>query len=535
MLRTLDVGAARQWAALMVRNLTAERAAIDRINVYPVADGDTGTNLMHTVRAGWQAVRTGSPDTLGELLAALAKGAVNGARGNSGVLLAQVLRGIAEAVDDTLDGADVDGTRLRAALRNADRAAGRAVVEPVSGTLLSVLRAAVEATERSTDDLAAVVRNATVAATEALANTPGQLATLGHAGVVDAGGRGLVVVLDTLHAVICEGQRLAPDPPGPPSSTLVAPETAELEHASSYAYEVMYLVADAGPNQVNRLRSALSGLGDCVSVAYDGTDGWVVHVHCDDIGAAIEAGIETGRVHRISVTRFADQSAADEVPAGERGTTDRAVLACVASSAVGDLFIAEGAHTLRVGAETGVDELCDAIRNTWAAHVVVLPNGEAVSAAAELAAQRAVFEGQDVIVVPSVSPVQGLAAVAVHDPTRRRAEDQVAMAEAAAATRRGELRVAESEALTWVGRCAPGDVLGLVDGEVVLIGADLSGAARDLLDRLLATGGELVTAILDRSVLATELADYLRRAHPEVDLETYQANDLEAVLLLGIE
>jgi DAK2 domain fusion protein YloV len=523
-LRALDAVAARRWADESVAALTEDREAIDRINVYPVADGDTGTNLLRTMQSAVEVLTATAPQTPGGVLAALAKGALAGAQGNSGMLLSQVLRGVAEELRDV---ADIDGAALRRALGRADELATRAVCDPAVGTLLTVLHAAVRAADAcGSDRLDFVVHQATMASVRALGETTAQLAPLAKAGVVDAGGRGLVILLDSLHAVVCDGERLAPEPPtaGIPSNV----------HDSRYSYEVMYLLSGPDADRTAQLRSTLALLGDCVSVVGDGTDSWAVHVHCNDIGAAIERGIELGRVHQIRVARFADQVQGELYPVGH------AVVACVRGEAVAELFRSEGAQVVPVAAEQslGVADIVAAIDASAAAHVVLLPNNDATAELAEEAASKAVHAGRDVVVVPTASPVQGLAALAVHDPNRRRADDAVAMAEAAAATRRGELVVATREALTWVGRCQPGDVLGLIDGEVVLIGSDLAVAARDLAERMLVAGGELMTALVDASApseLPDELASSLRRTHPEVELTCYPGGDLGAVLVLGVE
>lgn len=527
-LQALDEAAARRWADLCVAALSEDRAAIDRINVYPVPDGDTGTNLMQTMRAAVAAVRSEGVDTLGGVLAALARGALAGARGNSGMLLSQVLRGMAEELRDA---SEVGGEALRDALRRADELAMQAIAKPERGTMLTVLHAAALAADASrSSHLDVVVHSATVAAVEALEETTAQLPVLAAAGVVDAGGRGLVLLLDTLYAVVCGGERLAPDPPVAGTSFPVRLDN------SSYGYEVMYLLSDTASERTALLQSRLRGLGDCVSVVHDGTDSWAVHVHCDDIGGAIEAGIETGRVHQIRVIRFADQCTHPE----RTPVVEHAVVACVRGEAVAELFRLEGASVLCVDADRPLraDDLVAVIEATSAAHVVLLPNDPSFTAFAEEAAGCAVRAGQDVVVVPTASPVQGLAALAVHDPRRRRADDAVAMAEASAATRRGELRIADAEALTWVGRCHPGDVLGLIDGEVVLIGGDPVAAARDLADRMLTAGGELVTAFVTgttRDSLGGVLAEHLRRTHPEVEVTCYPGGDLASVLLLGVE
>ncbi|WP_137815642.1 DAK2 domain-containing protein [Gandjariella thermophila] len=557
-MQALDAAAVRRWAAACVDALDAQRDAIDRINVFPVADGDTGTNLLTTMRAALDALLRASAEdglAVGAALAALAKGALAGARGNSGIILSQVFRGLAEAIDGT---PSATGPAVRAALRRADELALAAVSEPVDGTVLSVLHAASAAAEScGSDTLAEVTRAAAGAAAEALEETPRQLAALARAGVVDAGGRGLVVLLDALAAVV-QGREdpAAAARPVTPSRVARAADAlvAERESGSGdYAYEVMYLLDGLVPGRekdlVTRLRRELAGLGDCVSVVGDGERLWSVHVHCNDVGAAIEAGIETGRPHRISVVRFADQIT--EAARADRFVRERAVVALVRGEGVAELFSGEGATVLPVDPARPPTEtdLLAVLAGTRAAHLVVLPNDRELTTLAEAAAEQAIRAGQDVVVVPTASPVQGLAALAVHDSARRPGDDVVAMAEAAAATRRGEVVLAQREAITWAGRCQPGDVLGLLDGEVVLIeprpaehrpagDAELVTAACRLADRALASGGELVTVLLGESAplrLAGMLEEHLRHSHPEVELTVYPGGQPDAVVLLGVE
>jgi dihydroxyacetone kinase-like predicted kinase len=291
-----------------------------------------------------------------------------------------------------------------------------------------------------------------------------------------------------------------------------------------------------------RLRETLDGLGDCVSVVGGGGDLWTVHVHCNDIGAAIEAGVEAGRPRDIRVARFAD--APSQEPS--RFVRDRAVVVPVRSAALGSLLAGEGVAVLELNGSDDRDvyRLLEVITGTGAGHVAVLPIDRSMIEIADEAAIRAVAAGQDVVVVPCSSPVQVLAAVAVHDPRRRSGDDVVRMAEAAAATRRGEVVVAAEDAITWIGHCAAGDVLGFADGEVVIIESGPASltvfdlVARGVIGRMLNLGGELVTALLGADApdeLGTELADYLRLEHPEVDLVVYRGGQTDAVLALGVE
>jgi uncharacterized protein len=576
-LHALDAAAVRRWAVACVQTLDEHREDIDRINVFPVADRDTGTNMLGTMRAACEAAArvasdghtngTSSPSgtngnephsdpdskpasdsdsdaddsgpELAEVWSALAGGALAGARGNSGVILSQVLRGLAEVLGTRPD-------QARPALARADELAAKAVSDPAPGTMLTVLHAAALAGGAVAEDsLTSVVGAAAEAARQALAGTSDQLDVLARAGVVDAGAQGLVLVLDELAATVSGQQR--PDQTGRVAVTR-APRDAESLHtareagSTEYAYEVMFSLADVTESAADALRGALRGIGDCVSVVGDGGGRWAVHLHCNDIGAAVEAGIEVGRPHRIAVVRFDDQKAA----ASSRFAVDRAVVAVTRGPGIADLFRAEGATVLLLADRDTVDvpDLVAVIAGTQASHVTVLPNSVEFADVLTTAATEAVRAGQDVLVVPTASPVQGLAALAVHDPARRPGDDVVAMAEAAAATRRGEICLATEEGITWVGVCQPGDVLGLLDGEIVLIepgpAADdvLLAAARRLLDRMLAGGGELVTALPGVGApdgLADVLAEHVRAEHREVEFTGYPGGQADPILLLGVE
>ncbi|MGH3941927.1 MAG: DAK2 domain-containing protein, partial [Pseudonocardiaceae bacterium] len=373
---------------------------------------------------------------------------------------------------------------------------------------------------------------------------PRQLAVLARAGVVDAGGQGLVLLLEALLAVVteCSGRGLvvAAVPARPPHALQAVREGGSAE----YEYEVMYLLEGTAEARVAVLRAELGALGDCVAVVGTGerADGlaalWNVHVHCSDIGAAIEAGVRAGRPHRITVIRFADQTSADQpgVDKQDRFVAHHGVLAMVSGTGVAELLRGEGALTVPV--TIGVTELTEVLAGTRARHVTVLAGPDAGIRVAETAAAQARGTGQDVLVVPTASPVQALAAIAVHDVDRQVAEDIVAMTEAAAAARLGTLTMVRDELPACGGHGELGDVLGMVDGEVVLIERDMLVAGRKLVDRLLSMGGELVTVLLglDASDGAGDLlAEYLRTTYPEVQVGVYQGGQPDSVLLVGVE
>jgi DAK2 domain fusion protein YloV len=550
---TLDAALLERWSAAAVAALEGHRAEIDRINVFPVADRDTGTNLLLTMRAA--AAGCDRDDSLVAAAENLARGALLGARGNSGVILSQVLRGVAEAVA-AAEG-PCAGAVLADALHRGARLAEKAVTRPQEGTVLTVLAAAADgAAAAGSDRLDAVAVAAVAAARTALRATPDQLPALGRAGVVDAGGFGLVVVLDALVALVTG--RVPADAPGAGTAGIAPPLDTRAGSAASAAcgsdpgqdepgqdepgYEVMYLLDGSDDRRASALRAALDRLGDAVAVVGDGTpEGsgtWNVHVHCPDIGAALEAGMAAGRPHGVRVVPL--------VGPGEAFPRARAVLAVVCGPEVAALARAAGADVLvrdcppPGDAATDADEalLAEAVAATGARHVALVTGDAALTPAAERVAGAARRTGQEVVVVPSASTVAGLAALAVHDPGRHAADDVVAMTEAAAGTRSGALQVADSTALTWAGPCAPGDVLGLIDGEVVLIAPDLSVGALWLASRMLTAGGELVTVLLGDGVadaLAEGLVAQLRRTHPEVDVVVHRGARPGHPVELGVE
>lgn len=538
MQRRLDASALCDWADASVADLIAHAEEINRLNVYPVADSDTGTNMLFTMRSALAETRPGAD--VAQAAAALAAGAAHGARGNSGVILAEILRALAdvtaEAATDS-DLTDIDAELLGAALRHAVARTVTAMGgELVEGTVVSVLRAAAEAVERSAadgDGVGQALAAAGAAAADALENTPEQLRVLAEAGVVDAGGRGLLVLLDALTVTVTghapDRRRYPPAEAGEPIAASAAPE-----------FEVMYLLDARDAVSVDALRSCLEHLGDSVAVSAAAAGSYSVHVHADDAGAAIEAGMAAGAVSRIRIAGLATGRVA---PGG--WSRDRAVLAVVDGEGAAELFGSEGAFVLRpdpdlVDPANGVSaaELLRGVVDTGAAQVMVLPNGYVAAEDLVAGCTAGIGWGIDVVPLPAGSMVQGLAALAVHDPARAAVDDGYTMARAAAGARHGSVRVATETALTWAGTCRPGDGLGLAGEEVLVVAQDAGAAAIGLIDLLLGSGGELVTVLLGagaESSIGDELARHVRRNHPGADFASYRTGHRGDVLLIGVE
>jgi uncharacterized protein len=536
----IDLGVVRRFVDVAVDALAAAREEIDALNVYPVPDGDTGTNMYLTMSAARDAIQQAAAEDADLLtsLAAFRRAALLGARGNSGVILSQLLGALVARIARVRPG-ERNATVMADAMAEATDAAYAAVGTPVEGTILTVARAAADAAVRRAEDERARARDvfaaAAEAAREALAHTPEQLEQLRAAGVVDAGGRGLSVILDAAETVLT-GRRPMPMPHPIGTHTIpVAVGDADL-HAEGPAYEVMYLL-DADDDAVPALRAALAPLGDSL-VVVGGEGLWNVHVHVDDVGAAIEAGIAAGHPHRVRVTHFAEQVA--EAARRRQGPTGRRIVAVSAGPGLARLFGDAGAIVIEGGPghrpSTGM--ILEAIAESGAAEVVILPNDQDSVRAARIAARTAEEDLEvRVAVIPTEAQVQGLAALAVHEPARSFDADVLEMTATARHARHGGVTIAARQAITMAGPCEPGDVLGVIEGDFAVVGHDLAVVATEILERMLGAGGELVTLVsgVEANGLAAHCEEYVADRHAHVDVVVYDGGQDRYPLLLSVE
>jgi DAK2 domain fusion protein YloV len=421
----------------------------------------------------------------------------------------------------------------------ATEAAYSAVGDPVEGTILSVARAAseaaAEAAEVGENRLGAIVHAAATAAREALARTPEQLPLLEAAGVVDAGGRGLCVVLDAAESSIT-GQRATTAAPrvGAPAIPVARVPTDDLTEDGP-AYEVMYLL-ETDDEAIPALRQELAALGDSL-VVVGGEGLWNVHIHVDDVGAAVEAGIRAGAPRRIQVTHFAEQIQRARGKRAER--RGRRLVIVAGGPGLAALFRGAGAEVIQggPGSRPSTGQVLAAIEATGAQEVIVLPNDPDSVGVAEAAAHEAEAKGIHVVVVPTRAQVQGIAALAVHEPGRPLDADVVQMTAAARGARHGAVTVAVKDAMTTAGPCSAGDALGVVHGDFAIVGEDLYEVATGVLERLLGGGGELVTLVAGAEAgdLAQACEHWVQRAHPGVDVALYEGGQERYPLLMAVE
>jgi uncharacterized protein len=531
-----DLERVRGLVGSALASLEASRSRIDDLNVYPVPDGDTGTNLTLTVRAVADALDATEPGDRQALAHAVARAALMGARGNSGVILSQIVRGVADVLAEAPNGVD---PRLTAkALRGASDAAYRAVRRPVEGTMLSVVRELAEEAERHADDseplgelLVDLVRHGE----EAVARTPEQLDVLREAGVVDAGGAGLVELLRGLAGAVT-GEAV------PAAPTAVAPVGVEAVHLepSRYRYCTVFVVEGEELDR-DELEAQLEELGDSLVVVGDDT-AVKVHVHTDDPGAALSLGTAAGTVEGVEIANMHEQQERRDrrlslVPSPHAKS---GVVAVVAGGGNRELFetLAEPIGAIRVveGGQTAnpsTAELVAAIEELEADEAVILPNNSNVRLAAEHAAEQA---QQPAVVVPTDSIPAGLAAIVAYDGSRSAVDNAADMTEAAAAVATGEVTRASRDVSLNGFAIRSGDWLGLADGEPVGGGDEFTDVAQAVIARLLAQPRTLLTLLTgDEPPPLDGLVERLAVDHPELEVEVHEGGQPYYPLLLGAE
>ncbi|MEM9710659.1 MAG: DAK2 domain-containing protein [Actinomycetota bacterium] len=543
---SLDAATLRLIVYEFRSTLDGHREALNRLNVYPVPDGDTGANMALTLGSVVDEL-DGAGDDMASVARAIGHGSLMGARGNSGVILSQILRGLTGVLSSH---DEVDGKIFAEALDAASTAAYGAVGKPVEGTILTVVREAAEAAVAAADDggdLVAVLDRTAERGRDALARTPEMLPVLAEAGVVDAGGSGLVLLFDAaLH--VLDGRPL-PEPPVVdelPEAAAPRPDVHGEPDVSDLRYEVMYLL-EAPDDAIGAFKDVWAGIGDSIVVV--GGDGlFNCHIHTDDIGASIEAALDIGRPRQIRVTDLAEQveelpwvvaGAAAAEPEVEPDPVDCAVVAVSPAEGIDRIF-----HSLRVqrlvsGGQTmnpSTEQLLAAVEAAPAPEVVVLPNNSNIVAVA-----RQVDELTDktVHVVPTRSVVEGFAALLEYDPFQAGSANTEAMADAADAVVAGEIVQAIRDTSSPAGPVAVGDWLGIADGDGIrAIAPSVEEAAVRLLNVLVGDDHELVTLIEgDGATDATtrHVRVWLTEQRPGVEVEIHHGGQPHYPYLLGVE
>jgi len=523
------LGAARDIVRAALASLEANRERIDNLNVYPVPDGDTGTNMTLTVRAVREALDSANAPTPAQVASVVTRACLMGARGNSGVILSQIVRGALEALADK---SVVDVPSLAAAFRRASDAGYESVREPQEGTILTVARALAERAEELApnlslgDGIAEVVR----AGEAALARTQEQLPMLREAGVVDAGAAGLLELVRGIGAYV-RGEPL----PEAPAEAERLPLEAIHRELSRFRYCTSFFVEgeDADPEELER---EFGQFGDSLLVV--GSRGAVkVHFHTDEPGRALSLATAVGVVEEVDIKNMHAQTAerTERLLAATTSTACDVVAVC-AGAGNARLFESLGVARIVAGGQSMNPPTADivaAIEAAPAEDVIVLPNNKNVVFAAEQAITATQKRG---VLVPTVSIQAGLSAMVAFDPARTAEENASEMGSAAAAVRTGAVTRASRTTVLGGLEIEEGQFLGLVDGDPVTSGPVLDVVAREVVERLLVDNSDVLTILLGEATDdVNRLREEIETAHPELELDVQEGGQPHYPLLFSVE
>jgi uncharacterized protein len=507
--------------------LERSRRRIDDLNVYPVPDGDTGTNLTLTARAIVEALEQSTATERSTVAKELTRAALMGARGNSGVILSQIVRGFAEVVGEA---PELGVTMVAAAFRSASDAAYRAVREPVEGTMLTVIRELAEAAERSpASNVEELLVELVHAGEESVRGTTEKLDVLRHAGVVDAGGAGVVEILRGI-AGAATGEPL---PEAPPGLEEVGVDAIHQE-LSDYRYCTTFVIEGANLLR-EELERELEQLGDSLLVVGD-ADAVKVHVHTDEPGAALAVGTKRGTIAGVEIANMHVQTVQREERLLETLPVATEVVAVVAGDGNRRLFESLGATRIVEGGQTmnpSTAELVAAVDATGTDAVILLPNNSNVIMSAEQAAE---LSAKNVHVVPSDSIPSGLAALVRFDVSRSVDENAAEMRSALEEVATGEVTVASRDAQLNGLAVAKGAYLGLAEGEAIAVGESFEQVVGEVVERLLARPRGVLTLLSGEGAPTLDtVVSAIGERHPDVEIDVQEGGQPHYPLLLSAE
>ncbi len=503
---------------------------INALNVFPVPDGDTGTNLMLTLEAALQKASLCSDHSCSAVAQAMAEGALMGARGNSGVIFSQVLRGLAQEFEgkDSFSGKD-----LARALSRSTELAYRGITQPVEGTMLTVLREAsnvANSAASSDGSLVKVMQVAVQEARDSVARTPQLLPVLRESGVVDAGGQGLYVIFEGLLRFL-RGEEIAEESEAEVPALLAAEQLASQQR---YGYCTEFLLQGEGLS-LEKIRRKLTRMGESVLVV--GEENLVrVHLHTFDPGAAISYATKLGTLKQVKIENM-DEQHRDFVASKILPSSTISIAAVASGEGLARIFESLGAMVIP-GGETmnpSVKEVLHTVESAPAGEVIVLPNNPDVIPVAH---QVQELSQKKVRVVPSKTIPQGIAAVLSFDPERNLEVNVQSMQRSLSSVRTGEISTAV-RSMRYKGLSVKkGEVIGFVDGELVAAGEDKKQVLQQLLLQMDAGGYELLTLYYGSQVSPAELEDLsslVRQQYPHLQLEVLLGGQLHYDYIISVE
>lgn len=538
-------------------HLSANAKLVDALNVFPVPDGDTGTNMNLSMTSGAKEVKANIHEHIGKVGSALSKGLLMGARGNSGVILSQLFRGFSKAIEQK---ASINGKEFADALNSGVETAYKAVMKPVEGTILTVAKdsakKAVQAANHE-DDIIVIMEEVLKEAKASLNRTPDLLPVLKEVGVVDSGGQGLVFVYEGFLAEL-KGEKL-PDTPAalPKMDDLVSAEHHKNVHSFmntediefGYCTEFMVKFEDeklaANPFSEERFRQDLSQYGDSLLVIAD-EQLVKVHIHSEQPGDCLTYGQRYGSLINMKIENMRQQhtSLVEDVPtplaaqAKPKEKQEYGIVTVSMGSGIADLFRSIGAHAVIEGGQTmnpSTEDIVKAIKEVNAKKVIILPNNKNIIMAAQQAAE---VTEEEAVVVPSKTVPQGMAALLAFNPSAELAENEEGMTEALQHVKTGQITFAVRDTSIDGLEIEKDDFMGIADGKIVVKNKDRVQAAKDLLDGMIDDDSEILTVLKGEDASEEEvdsLISYIEDKYEDIEVELHDGKQPLYSFIFSIE
>lgn len=530
--------------------LEEHRETINALNVFPVPDGDTGSNMSATMRSAIRTIADSQETSAGVIAAKIAHDALLGARGNSGVILSQTLRGLARGLDKkaTFTAAD-----LAAAFEEASRLAYRAVLKPVEGTILTVVRETAEAAQRSAergDDLVTLLQEVVIAARQSVERTPELLPTLKQAGVVDAGGQGFCTLLEGIWRYIRNeagapvalpaiGAAKLPTMPQEPSV-----KKGRVTVEEEFGYEVVFLVRGKQLD-VENIRQTIIDMGGVSTVVAGDEQLLKVHTHTATPGKILDYGVGLGSLTDINIENlqeqslaYAAESAAEHAAEEVEESTQTTTVAVVSGAGFEKVFEGLGVSSIVSGGQTmnpSIEELLTAVDNTAGRQVILLPNNSNVILSAQ---QVKNLTAKEIYVVPSKTLPQGIAALLAFNYEADFASNCQAMSEASQHIQTAEITTAVRSVQLGNVTVREGDFIGVINGNLTVAGQDMRIVLQDTLKRMHIDNYEIVTLYYGAEVTAEEAQEtsrHIKERHSHLEIEVVDGGQPYYAYILSAE
>ena len=535
---TLD---AKNLASLMYcfrDSLQEHKESLNSLNVYPVPDGDTGSNMAATLNSVVSEIESLEENLeLENIIDAISHGSLMGARGNSGVIISQILRGFVSKIKNA-SRKTIDANLFSEALSEAASAAYEAVGNPVEGTILTVVRETAEAAEKAVSEKLSLLPLAEIAreaAKRSLDSTPELLPVLARAGVVDAGGSGFLLMLDSLLHIIDDRPMPEPEVVTASVDSLILDVHDETSNSGT-RYEVMYFL-DAPDDLIPDFKKAWSEIGDSI-VVVGGENIWNCHVHTNNIGAAVEAGISIGKPYEIRVTDLFEEIAGNYHDHDIADPVGCSVIAVANGDGIGEIFRSLGATRIVNGGQSmnpSTADLLEAAEATASEHVIILPNNSNIVAVAEQVDSQT---SKTVRVVGTHTVTEGFASLLGYDPEATSDKNQTGMLQASQMVESGEITTAVRDSTSEIGEIKKGNFLGLQKGKVTVVAETIVEATNNLLKEMISDEHEIVTLVSgeDSNKKETdEIVAWVNAEYEELEVEVHEGGQPLYPYYIGIE